>query len=82
MNLAVHGLEGRSNQSNSYYENPFPPSAGSTRHSNPPFQRGRIGKAQARRRPTRYPFDLPRADNSNYVWIESSQHYPVADVQS
>jgi type I restriction enzyme M protein len=71
MNLAVHGLEGQVSQSNSYYEDPFK-SVGQFDYvmANPPFNVNKIDKAKLEG-DRRYPFGVPRADNGNYVWIQT-----------
>ena len=71
MNLAVHGLEGQVSQSNAYYEDPFK-SVGQFDYvmANPPFNVNKIEKAKLQG-DKRFPFGLPRADNGNYIWIQT-----------
>jgi type I restriction enzyme M protein len=71
MNLAVHGLEGQISQSNTYYEDPFT-SVGEFDYvmANPPFNVNKVDKAKLEG-DNRFPFGLPKADNANYVWIET-----------
>jgi type I restriction enzyme M protein len=71
MNLAVHGLEGQVSQSNTYYEDPFK-SVGQFDFvmANPPFNVDKIDKAKLEG-DKRFPFGLPKADNGNYIWIQT-----------
>lgn len=71
MNLAVHGLEGQVSQSNSYYEDPFK-ATGQFDYvmANPPFNVNKVDKAKLEG-DKRFPFGLPKADNANYLWIQS-----------
>ena len=70
MNLAVHGLEGRIRQANSYYEDPH-------RNfdkfdfvmANPPFNVDKVDMERIKNNP-RFPFGMPRVDNANYLWIQ------------
>ena len=70
MNLAVHGLSGDIRQSNSYYEDPHK-SVGKFDFvmANPPFNVDKVDKERIKNDP-RYPFELPKADNANYLWIQ------------
>jgi type I restriction enzyme M protein len=70
MNLAVHGLEGKVSQSNTYYEDPFK-SVGQFDYvmANPPFNVNKIDKSKLEG-DTRFPFGMPKADNGNYIWIQ------------
>jgi type I restriction enzyme M protein len=74
MNLAMHGLEGDVREANSYYDDPHE-STGRFDFvlANPPFNvnavdkerlEGDVGKGR------RFPFELPRVDNANYLWIQ------------
>jgi len=71
MNLAVHGLEGDIRDSNTYYEDPFD-SVGQFDYvmANPPFNVDRIDKSRLAG-DKRFPLGLPKADNGNYIWIET-----------
>ncbi|MHB8503525.1 MAG: type I restriction-modification system subunit M [Candidatus Acidiferrales bacterium] len=71
MNLAVHGLEGQVSQSNTYYENPFK-AVGQFDYvmANPPFNVNKVDKAKLEG-DARFPFELPKADNANYIWIQA-----------
>lgn len=70
MNLAVHGLSGDIRQSNTYYEDPH---KGFGKFdfvmANPPFNVDKVDKERIKNDP-RYPFELPKADNANYLWIQ------------
>lgn len=70
MNLAVHGLSGDVRQSNTYYEDPHK-SVGKFDFvmANPPFNVDKVDKERIKNDP-RYPFELPKADNANYLWIQ------------
>jgi type I restriction enzyme M protein len=70
MNLAVHGLSGDIRQSNTYYEDPHK-SVGKFDFvmANPPFNVDKVDKERIKNDP-RYPFEMPKADNANYLWIE------------
>jgi type I restriction enzyme M protein len=70
MNLAVHGLSGDIRQSNTYYEDPHK-SVGKFDFvmANPPFNVDKVDKERIKNDP-RYPFELPKLDNANYLWIE------------
>jgi type I restriction enzyme M protein len=71
LNLAVHALSNDILQGNTYYED---------RHNslgaydfvmaNPPFNVNGVDKERIKDDP-RFPFGLPRADNANYVWIQT-----------
>ncbi len=71
MNLAVHGLEGKVSQANTYYEDPFK-SVGQFDYvmANPPFNVDKIDKAKLEG-DNRFPFGLPKTDNGNYIWIQA-----------
>ena len=70
MNLAVHGLTGDIQESNTYYENSHD-SVGAFDFvmANPPFNVNKVDKAKLEDVP-RYPFGLPTPDNANYLWIQ------------
>ena len=71
MNLAVHGLGGDIREGNTYYED-LHDSVGKFDYvmANPPFNVNKIDKAKLEDDP-RFPFGLPRADNGNYLWIQT-----------
>src|SRR5579862_8499266 len=70
MNLAVHGLSGDIRQSNTYYENPHKSVIKfDFVMANPPFNVDKVDKERIKNDP-RYPFELPKADNANYLWIQ------------
>ena len=71
MNLAVHGLGGDIREGNTYYEDLHD----SVRKfdfvmANPPFNVDKIDKTKLED-DGRFPFGLPRADNGNYIWIQT-----------
>jgi len=71
MNLAVHGLEGKISDANTYYEDPFK-SVGQFDYvmANPPFNVNRIDKAKLEG-DKRFSLGVPKADNGNYIWIQA-----------
>src|ERR1700722_2618273 len=70
MNLAVHGLAGDIRQGVTYYED-IHKSVGKFDFcmANPPFNVDKVDKERIKNAP-RYPFELPKADNGNYLWIQ------------
>ncbi|WP_317169014.1 HsdM family class I SAM-dependent methyltransferase [Perlabentimonas gracilis] len=77
MNLAVHGLEGKIQEGNTFYED---------KHNlvgkcdfvmaNPPFNVDGVDKAKdAVKKDPRLPFGLPKNDNANYLWIQYFYSY-------
>jgi type I restriction enzyme M protein len=70
MNLAVHGLSGDVRQAVTYYEDSHK-SFGKFDFvmANPPFNVDKVDKERIKNDP-RYPFELPKADNANYLWIQ------------
>ena len=70
MNLAVHGLQGRIRQANSYYEDPHQSlDKFDFVMANPPFNVDKVDMERIKNNP-RFPFGMPRADNANYLWIQ------------
>jgi type I restriction enzyme M protein len=71
MNLAVHGLSGDVQSSNSYYEDPYN-NAGRFDFvmANPPFNVDGVDKARLLNSTQHFPFGIPRVDNANYLWIQ------------
>ena len=71
MNLAVHGLSGDIREGNTYYEDPHD-SVGRFDFvmANPPFNVNKIDKVKLEDDP-RFPFGIPKADNGNYLWIQT-----------
>lgn len=77
MNLAIHGIEGKIIESNSFYGDP---------HNlfekcdfvmaNPPFNVSKIDKGKDFvKTDRRLPFGLPKADNGNYMWMQYFYSY-------
>lgn len=77
MNLAIHGIEGKIIESNSFYSDP---------HNligdcdfvmaNPPFNVSKIDKGKDFvKTDKRLPFGLPKTDNGNYLWIQYFYSY-------
>ncbi|MEO6890254.1 MAG: class I SAM-dependent DNA methyltransferase [Ktedonobacteraceae bacterium] len=71
MNLAVHGLSGEVQSANSYYEDPYKSSGRfDFVMANPPFNVDGVDKSRLLDPKQRFPFDPPRTDNGNYLWIQ------------
>ncbi len=70
MNLAVHGLAGDIQESNTYYEDPHD-AVGKFDYvmANPPFNVNKVDKPKLEDDP-RFPFGLPKPDSANYLWIQ------------
>jgi type I restriction enzyme M protein len=77
INLAIHGIEGKVMEANSFYSDP---------HSllgkcdfvmaNPPFNVNKIDKDKEYvKTDPRLPFGLPKADNGNYLWMQYFYSY-------
>ena len=77
INLAIHGIEGKILEANSFYSDPH--------HlfekcdfvmANPPFNVNKVdkGKEFVKTDP-RLPFGLPKADNANYMWMQYFYSY-------
>jgi type I restriction enzyme M protein len=77
INLAIHGIEGKIIEANSFYTDPH--------HllgkcdfvmANPPFNVSKVdkGKDYVKTDP-RLPFGLPKADNANYMWMQYFHSY-------
>ena len=77
INLAIHGIEGKIIEANSFYSDPH--------HlvgkcdfvmANPPFNVNKVdkGKDFVKTDP-RLPFGLPKADNANYMWMQYFYSY-------
>ncbi len=72
MNLAIHGLEGKIIEANSFYSNPH----NLTNRcdfvmANPPFNVKKIDKNNKFLKiDERLPFGLPKNDNGNYLWVQ------------
>src|SRR5690554_3199201 len=77
MNLAIHGIEGKIIEDNSFYSNPHELTGKCDFvMANPPFNVKKIdkGKESVKTDP-RLPFGLPRNDNGNYMWIQYFHSY-------
>jgi len=77
INLAIHGIEGKIIESNSFYSDPHN-LVGKCDFvmANPPFNVNKVdkGKDFVKTDP-RLPFGLPKADNGNYLWIQYFYSY-------
>lgn len=77
MNLAIHGIEGKIIESNSFYTNPHE-LTGQCDYvmANPPFNVKKIDKKKDYvKTDPRLPFGIPKADNGNYMWIQYFHSY-------
>ncbi len=77
MNLAIHGLEGKIIEDNSFYSDPHK-LIGKCDFimANPPFNVDKIDKKKDYVvNDARLPFGLPKNDNGNYLWIQYFHSY-------
>jgi len=77
MNLAIHGIEGKIIEDNSFYSNPHELTGKCDFvMANPPFNVKQIdkGKDYVKEDP-RLPFGVPKNDNGNYMWIQYFNSY-------
>lgn len=77
INLAIHGIEGKIIESNSFYSDPH-----NLREkcdfvmANPPFNVKKIDKEkQYVKDDPRLPFGVPKTDNGNYMWMQYFYSY-------
>ena len=77
INLAIHGIEGRIIEANSFYSDPHD-LIGKCDFvmANPPFNVNKVDKAKDYvKEDPRLPFGLPKADNANYMWMQYFYSY-------
>lgn len=79
MNLAIHGIEGKIIESNSFYSDPHD-LVGKCDFvmANPPFNVNKVDKNKDFVKTDKRLFSdvgLPKADNGNYLWIQYFYHY-------
>lgn len=79
MNLAIHGIEGRIIEDNSFYSDPHD-LVGKCDFvmANPPFNVNKVDKNRDFVKTDKRLFSdvgLPKADNGNYLWIQYFYHY-------
>ena len=77
MNLAIHGIEGKIIEDNSFYSDPHK-LIGKCDFimANPPFNVDKIDKKKDYViNDPRLPFGLPKNDNGNYMWIQYFHSY-------
>jgi type I restriction enzyme M protein len=79
MNLAIHGIEGKIIESNSFYSDPHD-LVGKCDFvmANPPFNVNKVDKKKDFVKTDKRLFEdvgLPKADNGNYLWIQYFYHY-------
>jgi type I restriction enzyme M protein len=77
INLAIHGIEGKIIEANSFYSDPH--------HlyekcdfvmANPPFNVNKVDKGKDFvKEDRRLPFGLPKSDNANYMWMQYFYSY-------
>lgn len=77
MNLAIHGIEGKIIEDNSFYSNPHDLTGKCDFvMANPPFNVSKIDKKKEFvKSDARLPFGLPKNDNGNYMWIQYFHSY-------
>ena len=79
MNLAIHGIEGKIIESNSFYSDPHD-LVGKCDFvmANPPFNVNKVDKKKDFVKTDKRLFSdvgLPKSDNGNYLWIQYFYHY-------
>ncbi|MBE8232629.1 MAG: SAM-dependent DNA methyltransferase, partial [Endozoicomonadaceae bacterium] len=79
MNLAIHGIEGKVIESNSFYSDPHA-LVGKCDFvmANPPFNVKKVDKNKDYVKSDARLFDdigIPKADNGNYLWVQYFYHY-------
>lgn len=79
MNLAIHGIEGKIIEDNSFYSDPHN-LVGKCDFvmANPPFNVNKIDKSKdfVKKDKRLFPgIGIPKADNGNYMWIQYFYHY-------
>jgi type I restriction enzyme M protein len=79
MNLAIHGIEGKIIESNSFYSDPHD-LVGKCHFvmANPPFNVNKVDKTSDYVKTDKRLFEdvgIPKADNGNYLWIQYFYHY-------
>jgi len=77
MNLAIHGIEGKIIENNSFYSNPHDLTGKCDFvMANPPFNVKKIDKNKDYvKTDPRLPFGVPNAENGNYMWIQYFNSY-------
>ena len=77
INLAIHGIEGKIIETNSFYSDPHNLlGACDFVMANPPFNVNKIDKDKDYvKTDPRLPFGLPKADNGNYLWMQYFHSY-------
>ncbi|MFL0683899.1 MAG: N-6 DNA methylase [Algoriphagus aquaeductus] len=77
INLAIHGIEGKILEANSFYSDPHN-LVGKCDFvmANPPFNVNKVDKGRDFvKTDPRLPFGLPKADNANYMWMQYFYSY-------
>jgi len=79
MNLAIHGIEGKISEDNTFYSNPHDLTGKCDFvMANPPFNVKKIDKSKKYVKNDPRLFDkigIPKADNGNYLWIQYFHSY-------
>lgn len=77
INLAIHGIEGKIIEANSFYSDPHNLiSKCDFVMANPPFNVNKVDKEKEFvKTDPRLPFGLPKADNGNYLWMQYFYSY-------
>jgi type I restriction enzyme M protein len=77
INLAIHGIEGKIIETNSFYSDPHNLLESCDYvMANPPFNVNKIDKDKDFvKNDPRLPFGIPKADNGNYLWMQYFHSY-------
>jgi type I restriction enzyme M protein len=74
MNLAIHGIDGRIEQGDSFLNDRFPDLKADYILANPPFNMKNWGGEQLRE-DKRWKFGIPPAGNANFAWVQHIIHH-------
>ena len=76
MNLAIHGIDGRIEQGNSFLNDRFSDLKADYILANPPFNMKNWGGEQLRE-DKRWKFGIPPVNNANFAWVQHIIHHLV-----
>lgn len=74
MNLAIHGIEGKIEQGDTFLNDRFPDLKADYILANPPFNMKRWGAEQLRE-DQRWKFGVPPKGNANFAWVQHMIHH-------
>jgi type I restriction enzyme M protein len=74
MNLAIHGIDGRIEQGDSFLNDRFPDLKADYILANPPFNMKNWGGEQLRE-DKRWKFGIPPVNNANFAWVQHIIHH-------